>query len=142
MPKKSVPACTKVSLESLCRSNLFLFKRHSEIAIKGLSMGADVVVEKPFMKRENLLGSTVLVSINRIISLSFGYTRDMIWAWVFGSSLAFDAFVIAFHLPSFFSYIVSEAGIKQVFIPLLSEKQIQSHDADVRNFISDMSVIL
>jgi|SRR3990167_4800577 len=94
------------------------------------------------MKIENLLHSTILVSINRVISLSFGYTRDMIWACVFGSSLAFDAFVIAFHLPSFFSYIVSEAGIKQVFIPLLSEKQIQSHDADVRNFISDMSVIL
>ncbi|OGT34781.1 MAG: murein biosynthesis integral membrane protein MurJ [Gammaproteobacteria bacterium RIFCSPHIGHO2_12_FULL_37_14] len=105
-------------------------------------MGADVVVEKPFMKRENLLGSTVLVSINRIISLSFGYTRDMIWACVFGSSLAFDAFVIAFHLPSFFSYIISEAGIRQVFIPLLSEKQIQSTDADVKTFISDISLIL
>src|SRR3990167_2505749 len=94
------------------------------------------------MKIENLLHSTILVSINRVISLSFGYTRDMIWACVFGSSLAFDAFVIAFHLPSFFSYIISEAGIRQVFIPLLSEKQIQSTDADVKTFISDISLIL
>lgn len=94
------------------------------------------------MKIENLLHSTILVSINRVISLSFGYARDLIWASVFGSSLAFDAFIIAFHLPSFFSYIISEAGIRQVFVPLLSEKQIQSHDADVKAFISDITVIL
>ena len=94
------------------------------------------------MKRKNLLGSTVLVSINRIISLSFGYARDMILAFVFGSSLAFDAFVITFHLQSFFSFIISEAGIRQVFIPLLSEKQTQSTDADVKAFISDISIIL
>ncbi len=92
--------------------------------------------------KKSLLRSTSLVSINRIISSVLGFVRDMIWARIFGATGSFDAFVIAFHLPSFISYVFTEAGLTQAFTPVLSETQIKNNASEVRQFISHTSALL
>src|SRR3990167_9249035 len=94
------------------------------------------------MKKFNLLRSTSLFSINRIISSILGFMRDMVWARIFGASGSFDAFIIAFHLPSFISYVVAEAGLTQAFVPVLSENQMKKKSGEVKQFISHTSAIL
>lgn len=94
------------------------------------------------MKKQSLFRSTSLVSINRIISSILGFARDMIWARIFASSASFDAFIIAFHLPSFISYVIAEAGLTQAFVPILSENQMKKKSPEVRQFVSHVSALL
>src|SRR3990167_3563536 len=92
--------------------------------------------------KKSILHSTSLVSANKLLSLGLGFVRDLVWAHMFGANVAFDAFIIAFHLPSFLVYILSEAGIRQVCIPLLSEKQAQpNNEIDIKEFLSQLSAI-
>src|SRR3990167_11526772 len=91
--------------------------------------------------KKNILHSASLVSINRLLSLSLGFVRDMVWAHMFGANMAFDAFIIAFHLPSFLTYMLTEAGLRQVCIPLLSEKQTQSDEIGIKQFLSHITTI-
>lgn len=93
-------------------------------------------------EKKSLFRSTSLVTVNRIISSILGFMRDMVWARIFGASVSFDAFVIAFHLPSFISYMISEAGLTRAFIPVLCENQIRKNSSDVKKFISHVSALL
>lgn len=88
------------------------------------------------MKNKNLLYSISLTSINRVISSILGFFRDMLFASLFGSTRNYDAFIIASHIPSFITYLISEAALTQTFIPLLAEKQITSTSENIKKFIS------
>lgn len=94
------------------------------------------------MKKRSLFRSTSLVSLNRAISSLLGFARDMIWARIFGASISFDAFIVAFHLPSFICYIITEAGLTQAFIPILSEQQTKGDLQHAKKFIAQTSALL
>lgn len=66
----------------------------------------------------------------------------MIWARIFGAAANFDAFIIAFHLPSFIGYVISEAGLTQSFIPVLAEKHVKTNTQQARRFISHAAALL
>lgn len=94
------------------------------------------------MKRHSLFRSTSLVSVNRAISSLLGFMRDMIWARFFGANVSFNAFVIAYHLPSFISYMITEAGLTQAFIPMLAERQMKGDLQHAKRFIAQASTLL
>src|SRR3990167_4704273 len=94
------------------------------------------------MKKQSLFRSTSLVAMNRIFSSILGFARDMIWARIFAASASFDAFIIAFHLPSFIGYVIAEAGLTQAFVPILSENQMKKKSYEVKQFISHASALL
>ena len=94
------------------------------------------------MKKQSLFRSTSLVAMNRIFSSILGFARDMIWARIFAASASFDAFIIAFHLPSFIGYVIAEAGLTQAFVPILSENQMKKKSHEVKQFISHASALL
>ena len=50
----------------------------------------------------------------------------MLFVSLFGATSSYDAFIIASHIPSFITYVITEAGLTQIFTPLLSEKQMLS----------------
>lgn len=93
-------------------------------------------------EKNSLFRSTSFVSINRIISSILGFARDMIWARIFGATGDFDAFVIGFHLPSFISYVISEAGLTQAVTPVLAENQIKKNINALKLFISHVTALL
>lgn len=90
------------------------------------------------MKNRKLIHSFSVTSINRIFSSILGFIRDMIFASLFGSTRSYDAFIIASHIPSFITYLITEAGLTQIFTPLLSEKQITTNTHQLRQFIANI----
>ena len=50
---------------------------------------------------KSLLRSTWLVSGNTFISRILGFVRTMVLAHYFGAAADFDAFIVAFKIPSF-----------------------------------------
>jgi putative peptidoglycan lipid II flippase len=50
-----------------------------------------------------------------------GLARDIICASFFGTSLAWDAFVIAFKIPNLFRRLFGEGALSAAFIPVFTE---------------------
>lgn len=90
------------------------------------------------MKNKKLIHSFSITSINRFFSSILGFIRDMIFASLFGSTRSYDAFIIASHIPSFITYLITEAGLTQAFTPLLSEKQMTTNAYQLRRFIANI----
>lgn len=68
-----------------------------------------------------LFKSTYSVSLMTFISRIMGFIRDMIFAMMFGATLGFDAFLIAFKIPNFLRRLFAEGAFSQAFVPILSE---------------------
>lgn len=61
------------------------------------------------------LGS--LTGLSRIL----GLVRDIVCANIFGASLEFDAFIVAFQIPNFMRKLFAEGALTQAFIPTYNE---------------------
>lgn len=82
-----------------------------------------------------LLRSTATVSAMTMLSRVMGLLRDMVMARMFGSSVATDAFLVAFKIPNFLRRLFAEGAFSQAFIPVLTEyKEKQGRD-EVRSLI-------
>lgn len=68
------------------------------------------------------------------ISRIMGFIRDMICAQIFGASIAFDAFLLAFKIPNFLRRFVGEGALSQAFVPILSEY----HSTRPQNEVQDL----
>ena len=58
-----------------------------------------------------------LTGISRVLGLA----RDIICANIFGASLDFDAFIVAFQIPNFMRRLFAEGALTQAFVPLYNE---------------------
>lgn len=56
-----------------------------------------------------------------ILSRILGLFRDMLAAAVFGASISWDAFVVAFTFPNLFRRILGEGALNYAFVPVFSE---------------------
>ncbi|MCZ6602738.1 MAG: hypothetical protein O6952_07020, partial [Planctomycetota bacterium] len=70
------------------------------------------------MKSPRLLESASVVSSLTLISRIMGMVRTMIAASIFGSTLAMDAFVIAFTVPNLFRRLFGEGALSSAFVPV------------------------
>tara|TARA_E500000178_G_scaffold355831_1_gene430022 strand:- start:1364 stop:2920 length:1557 start_codon:yes stop_codon:yes gene_type:complete len=66
----------------------------------------------------NILKSFSLISGLTFLSRVFGYIRDFIFAFVFGSSSGADSFLLAFRLPNLFRRLFAEGAISNAIIPI------------------------
>src|SRR3989344_880668 len=85
---------------------------------------------------KKLIKSTVLVSSMTLISRIMGFVRDIIFANVFGASLGFDAFVVAFKIPNFFRRVFGEGAFSQAFVPVLAEFREKTSHEETQDFIN------
>lgn len=84
---------------------------------------------------KSLLKTTSTVSFMTLISRVMGFIRDMICAQVFGASVAFDAFLLAFKIPNFLRRFVGEGALSQAFVPILSEYHSSRSETEVQDLI-------
>ncbi|MBT4963163.1 MAG: murein biosynthesis integral membrane protein MurJ [Francisellaceae bacterium] len=76
------------------------------------------------MGDSNKLGkSSLSFGLMTMVSRVFGYSRDMVCAYLFGAGAAYDAFIIAFRIPNLLRRLFAEGAFSQAFIPVLSEYQ-------------------
>ncbi len=90
----------------------------------------------------NLLKSLAAVSSMTMFSRVLGFIRDAIIAWIFGASMAADAFFVAFKLPNLLRRIFAEGAFSQAFVPILSEYKTQQGEEATRTFIAYVSGML
>jgi len=86
-----------------------------------------------------LLKSTTIVSLMTLVSRVLGFLRDMVTAYLFGPSMGYDAFVIAFKIPNFMRRLFAEGAFSQAFVPILSEYKNQKDPGTTKQFIDHMA---
>ena len=72
-------------------------------------------------EKKSFLRSAKTVSLCTLLSRVLGLARDIICASFFGTSLAWDAFVIAFKIPNLFRRLFGEGALSAAFIPVFTE---------------------
>jgi len=82
------------------------------------------------------------VSVFVLISRVFGLVRDMAMAAFFGSSMAMDAFVVAFTIPNLFRNLFGEGALSSAFVPVFSETLEKQGRDTVWRFASNMMSLL
>jgi putative peptidoglycan lipid II flippase len=80
-----------------------------------------------------LLRSGIIVAFFTLLSRVFGLARELFVASTFGTSLIADCVNVAFKFPNLFRRIFGEGALSAVFIPMFSEKLLESKDV-ARNF--------
>ncbi len=66
-------------------------------------------------KAAGVVGSATLAS--RVM----GYVRDMVMSWAFGTTVAADAFYVAYRIPNLLRELLAEGSMSAAFIPVFTE---------------------
>jgi putative peptidoglycan lipid II flippase len=74
-----------------------------------------------------------------LISRVLGLIRDIVIAAVFGSTLAADAFFVAFKIPNLFRRLFAEGAFSQAFVPVLAEYRGRNTEQHVQALIGATS---
>jgi putative peptidoglycan lipid II flippase len=88
---------------------------------------------------KKLARSTIVFSLVTLLSRLTGFARDVFFAQLFGSTVAFDAFVVAYRIPNFFRRIFAEGAFSQAFVPVLAQHHEQHGYGATKAFISRIS---
>lgn len=89
--------------------------------------------------RVGLLRSTSVFSAMTLLSRIAGFVRDVLQAQLFGSSLAMDAFVIAYRIPNYLRRIFAEGSMQMAFVPVLNEIRERGDQAALKEFVDRMA---
>ncbi len=79
--------------------------------------------------------STAIVGGMTLTSRLLGFLRDMIFARLFGTDAATDAFFVAFKLPNFLRRLFAEGAFAQAFVPVLADYKTKGSRAALKTFI-------
>src|SRR5512134_2560439 len=62
-----------------------------------------------------------VVGAATLASRVMGYIRDMVMPWAFGTTIAADAFYVAYRLPNLLRELLAEGSMSAAFIPVFTE---------------------
>lgn len=93
---------------------------------------------KPPVKA-GLLRSTSVFSAMTLLSRIAGFARDALQSRLFGSSVAMDAFVIAYRIPNYLRRIFAEGSMQMAFVPVLNELRERGDQAALKAFVDRMA---
>lgn len=89
-------------------------------------------------QNHQILRSTRVVTFFTLLSRIFGYVRDLAVAMLLGTSLAADAFVIAFRLPNLLRRLMAEGAMTGAFIPVLTSYRVERSEPEAWDFARRM----
>src|SRR5450830_462698 len=72
------------------------------------------------MDKKRIILTVGMVSLATILVRVAGLGREMVSAYFFGTTLVYDAFLLAFMIPNFFRGILAEGGLNSAFIPVFA----------------------
>ena len=88
-----------------------------------------------------LLRSGIIVAFFTLLSRFFGLAREFFIAATFGTSAIADCVNVAFKFPNLFRRIFGEGALSAVFIPMFSEKLVNSQ-GEAKNFSGKIFTLL
>ena len=77
-----------------------------------------------------------------MISRVLGFVRDIIIARIFGTSVAADAFFVAFKIPNLFRRLFAEGAFSQAFVPVLTEYKAAGKQEEVVDLVGATAGVL
>ena len=86
----------------------------------------------------SILRSTRTVTFFTLLSRVSGYLRDLGVAALLGTSLAADAFVIAFRLPNLLRRLMADGAMTSAFIPVFTSYRVERSQAEAWEFARQM----
>ncbi|MCF6157101.1 MAG: murein biosynthesis integral membrane protein MurJ [wastewater metagenome] len=97
---------------------------------------------KTISRSYSLFRSVRIISICTFTSRILGLVRDIICASIFGTSMVWDAFIVAFKIPNLFRRLFGEGALSAAFIPVFTE-QIEKHgSAEAWKFANAIATLL
>ena len=103
------------------------------------SAGINTSADAKQPRSQSLLKSSLVVGVMTMMSRVLGLVRDVVVAGYFGSSMAADAFFVAFKIPNFLRRLFAEGAFSQAFVPVLSEYRTTKPFDEVRILVSRVS---
>ncbi len=94
------------------------------------------------MDSKRIIKSAGTVSFFTSLSRLLGLVRDVLMAGFFGTSLAMDAFVVAFTVPNLFRRLFGEGALSSAFVPVLVETREKEGDSAAWALVNRMLVYL
>ena len=88
-----------------------------------------------------LLRSGIIVAFFTLLSRFFGLARELFIAATFGTTSIADCVNVTFKLPNLFRRVFGEGAMSAVFIPMFSEKLVNSK-SDARRFGGEIFILL
>ncbi len=89
------------------------------------------------MDKKRIVQAAGVVSIATVIVRLAGLFREMVSAYFFGTTLVYDAFLLAFMIPNFFRGILAEGGLNSAFIPVFADYLTPEKKNEAQKVISD-----
>ena len=74
-----------------------------------------------------------LTAISRVL----GFARDQLIAYVLGTGLVADAFIVAFRIPNLFRRLFAEGAFNSAFVPLFAERLEGKGPAEAKQFAEE-----
>lgn len=73
------------------------------------------------MSKIKIAQSAFIISFGTVLSRIFGYVRDLVIAFFFGTGTGAQAFVVAFRIPNLLRQLVGEGAAGAALVPVFSE---------------------
>jgi putative peptidoglycan lipid II flippase len=98
------------------------------------------------MSKQKIAKSASIISLATALSRVFGYVRDLVIAFFFGTGTSAQAFVVAFRIPNLLRQLVGEGAVGAALVPVFSEYLSVRSEDEFKNLsaalFSIFSVIL
>jgi putative peptidoglycan lipid II flippase len=73
-----------------------------------------------------------IVGMATLASRIMGYIRDMVMSWAFGTTVAADAFYVAYRIPNLLRELLAEGSMSAAFIPVFTETLTKGSKEEAR----------
>ena len=99
-------------------------------------MGSEDIKKKsPISLARHSLASGSATLVSRIS----GFIRDILTAHLFGATIGYDAFVLAFRIPNLMRRLFAEGAFSQAFVPVFAEYTQQKNPQEIKLFINKIA---
>src|SRR6267378_3103700 len=88
----------------------------------------------PLTEKKQILKSASIISLVTIVSRILGYVRDQRIAFLLGTSLSANSFILAYRIPNLFRRLVAEGSMTASFIPVFTTYMREKSTEEVWDF--------
>jgi putative peptidoglycan lipid II flippase len=89
---------------------------------------------RPLTDKKHILKSASIISLVTIVSRVLGYVRDQRIAFLLGSTLSANSFILAYRIPNLFRRLVAEGSMTASFIPVFTTYMREKSEKEVWDF--------
>ncbi len=88
-------------------------------------------------QKRKIIQAVGVLSLATIMVRIVGLFREMASAYFFGTTLVYDAFLLAFMIPNFFRGLLAEGGLNSAFIPVFADYLFPERKEEAKKLVSD-----